>query len=114
VILRATELFEIGPQHLSRRAAGACPLHHLKPGRDAVSIPAGRAGDRVGTTRVLAAGAALFALAYVGIRRHPRQLRAAPIALLAIMQSAGNLAASAVAGAPWTLVSPAAAFIYGP
>jgi hypothetical protein len=32
--------------------------------------------------------------------------------MLATVQSLGNLAASAVAGMLWTLVSPAAAFLY--
>jgi hypothetical protein len=32
--------------------------------------------------------------------------------LLAAIQSVGNLAASALAGVLWTLISPAAAFLY--
>jgi len=109
------------------------------------SIPAGRTADRFGNTRVLAAGAALFALAYLGLAlsdasfillggcflaagigigcaetaEHaavanlaPEGLRGSAFGLLAAFQSAGNLAASAIAGALWTLVSPTAAFLY--
>jgi MFS family permease len=65
-----------------------------------------------------------FALAGVGIAcvetaEHaavaalaPEGLRGSAFGLLAALQSVGNLAASAVAGALWTLVSPRAAFIY--
>jgi len=42
----------------------------------------------------------------------PEGLRGSAFGFLAALQSVGNLAASAVAGALWTLVSPAAAFIY--
>lgn len=42
----------------------------------------------------------------------PDRLRGSAFGLLAAVQSFGNLAASAVAGALWTLVSPKAAFIY--
>jgi len=42
----------------------------------------------------------------------PPQLRGSAFGLLAAVQSFGNLAASAVAGVLWTLVSPAAAFLY--
>lgn len=65
-----------------------------------------------------------FALAGVGIgcvetAEHaavatlaPQSLRGSAFGLLAAVQSFGNLAASAIAGALWTLVSPAAAFAY--
>jgi MFS family permease len=42
----------------------------------------------------------------------PEELRGSAFGLLATIQSVGNLAASAVAGALWTLVSPRAAFLY--
>lgn len=70
---------------------------------------------------LLAAG---FALAGVGIAcaetaehaavaaEAPVDLRGSAFGLLAAAQSFGNLAASAIAGLLWTLISPAAAFIY--
>jgi MFS family permease len=42
----------------------------------------------------------------------PADLRGSAFGLLAAVQSFGNLAASAIAGLLWTLVSPEAAFIY--
>lgn len=42
----------------------------------------------------------------------PAQLRGSAFGLLATIQAAGNLAASAIAGLIWTLVSPTAAFAY--
>jgi MFS family permease len=42
----------------------------------------------------------------------PENLRGSAFGALAAVQSFGNLAASAVAGALWTLVSPRAAFLY--
>jgi hypothetical protein len=42
----------------------------------------------------------------------PQMLRGSAFGLLAAVQSFGNLAASAIAGALWTLVSPAAALAY--
>ncbi len=42
----------------------------------------------------------------------PADLRGSALGLLAAVQSFGNLAASAIAGLLWTLVSPEAAFIY--
>ena len=42
----------------------------------------------------------------------PQDLRGSAFGALAAVQSFGNLAASAVAGALWTLVSPRAAFLY--
>ena len=70
---------------------------------------------------VLGAG---FVLAGVGIgaaetaehaavaERAPELIRGSAFGLLAAMQSAGNLAASAVAGVLWTAVSPGAAFLW--
>jgi MFS family permease len=45
-------------------------------------------------------------------RLAPESLRGSAFGLLAAVQSLGNLAASAVAGLLWTLVSPEVAFIY--
>ena len=42
----------------------------------------------------------------------PPDLRGSAFGALAAVQSFGNLAASAVAGGLWTLVSPRAAFLY--
>ena len=42
----------------------------------------------------------------------PTNLRGSAFGLLAAVQSFGNLAASVIAGALWTLVSPRAAFLY--
>jgi MFS family permease len=65
-----------------------------------------------------------FALAGIGIgfvetaehasvaQLAPSETRGSAFGLLAAVQSFGNLAASAVAGLLWTLVSPAAAFVY--
>ena len=70
---------------------------------------------------LLAAG---FALAGIGIgcvetAQHaavasiaPERLRGSAFGMLATVQSVGNLAASGIAGLLWTLVSPAAAFVY--
>ena len=45
-------------------------------------------------------------------RLAPPGIRGSAFGLLAAVQSFGNLAASAVAGALWTLASPAAAFVF--
>ena len=42
----------------------------------------------------------------------PNQIRGSAFGLLAAIQSFGNLAASAIAGALWTLASPRLAFLY--
>ena len=42
----------------------------------------------------------------------PNEVRGSAFGLLAAIQSFGNLAASAIAGALWTLVSPRLAFLY--
>ncbi|MGH2630489.1 MAG: MFS transporter, partial [Actinomycetota bacterium] len=70
---------------------------------------------------ILAAG---FVLAGVGIgaaetaehaavaTRAPEQIRGSAFGLLAALQSAGNLAASVVAGVLWTAFSPTVAFLW--
>jgi MFS family permease len=77
-----------------------------------------RAGDGIALLAVL------FLLAGVGIglvetaenaavaALAPDAVRGSAFGLLAAMQSFGNLAASAVAGLLWTLVSPEVAFLY--
>lgn len=145
LILRATELFEPGRSTTSATQLALVLYAAYNLTATLVSVPAGRAGDRHGTTRVLAAGAGLFLLAYAGLAaagpnfalvgvcfvaaglaigcaetaEHagvahlaPEGIRGSAFGLLAAIQSVGNLAASAIAGALWTLVSPAAAFIY--
>jgi MFS family permease len=44
--------------------------------------------------------------------RAPEAIRGSAFGLLAAMQSAGNLVASAVVGILWTAISPAAAFLW--
>jgi MFS family permease len=145
LILRATELFEPGRSTTSATQLALVLYTAYNLAATLISVPAGRAGDRRGTTRVLAAGAALFLLAYAGLaatgasfallgvcfvaaglgvgcaetaehaavaQLTPEGIRGSAFGLLAALQSAGNLAASAIAGALWTLLSPAAAFIY--
>ena len=145
LILRATELFEPGRSTTSATQLALVLYAAYNLAATLVSVPAGRAGDRHGTTRVLAAGAGLFLLAYAGLAatgpsfallgvcfiaaglaigcaetaEHaavahlaPQGIRGSAFGLLAAIQSVGNLAASAIAGVLWTLVSPAAAFIY--
>ncbi len=145
LILRATELFQ--PGRSKDRATQLALLLYVgyNVAATLISIPAGAHGDRRGATRVMAAGAASFAAAYVwfavgpsqvivlmpafvlagiGIgcaetAEHaavanlaPEQLRGSAFGLLAAIQAAGNLAASAIAGVLWTAVSPDAAFIF--
>ncbi|MDQ3849679.1 MAG: MFS transporter, partial [Actinomycetota bacterium] len=145
LILRATELFEPGRSHASAVQLALALYTAYNVAATVASIPAGRTADRLGNTRVLGAGAALFALAYLGLAlsgaslvllggcfvaagiaigcaetaEHaavanlaPAALRGSAFGLLAALQSAGNLAASAAAGILWTLVSPTAAFLY--
>jgi MFS family permease len=66
LILRATELLDPGRTHASaiQLATALYVLYNLAA--TLVSFPAGRAGDRVGTLRVLITGIALFAAAYAG------------------------------------------------
>jgi len=145
LILRATELFDPGRSHDSAVQLALVLYTAYNLAATVASIPAGRIADRHGNTRVLAAGAALFALAYLGLAltgasfillgacflaggvaigcaetaEHaavaslaPEEIRGSAFGLLAALQSAGNLAASATAGALWTLISPTAAFLY--
>jgi MFS family permease len=145
LILRATELFEPGRSTAAAAQLALVLYTTYNLAATLISIPAGRAGDRIGTARVLAGGAALFLLAYIGFAatdasfallaacfvaagvgigcvetaEHagvahlaPEGLRGSAFGLLAAIQSVGNLAASAIAGALWTLISPAAAFLY--
>jgi len=107
------------------------PAGHLGDRRGMVRVLAGGVALFGAAYVVLAAtGASIalilvgFALAGVGIgcvetAEHaavatlaPETLRGSAFGLLAAVQSFGNLAASAIAGALWTLVSPAAAFAY--
>ena len=76
----------------------------------------------VGANLLLLATA--FVLAGVGIgaaetaehaavaTRAPEAIRGSAFGLLAALQSAGNLAASAIGGALWTTFSPAVAFVW--
>jgi len=145
LILRATELFDPRRSHDSAVQLALVLYTAYNLAATVASIPAGRIADRYGNTRVLATGAALFAIAYLGLAltgasfialgacflaagiaigcaetaEHaavanlaPEGLRGSAFGLLAALQSAGNLAASAIAGALWTLISPTAAFLY--
>ncbi len=148
LILRATDLLR--PGHGERTATSlALALYVLyNVAATAASLPAGRLADRLGehgAVRVLTAGVALFAAAYVGFAvtgahlavlalpfaaagaaigcvetaQHtavaslaPSQIRGSAFGLLASIQAAGNVAASAIAGALWSAVSAQAAFLY--
>lgn len=145
LILRAIEL--LTPGH-GRNAAAQIALAlytAYNAAATAISVPAGRFGDRRGPVLVLTTGTAAFGLGYltlavtgaelavlalafvaagVGIgcvetaehaavaRLAPEALRGSAFGMLATVQSVGNLAASAIGGLLWTLVSPAAAFVY--
>jgi MFS family permease len=145
LILRATE--SLTPAHGADRAAQIALMLYTayNLAAMAVSIPAGRHGDRRNPIAVLAVGAGVFAAAYgllaidgaalavlaigfvlagvgsgsVETAEHaavaalaPASIRGSAFGLLATVQSFGNLAASAVAGLLWTLLSPTAAFAY--
>jgi MFS family permease len=75
LILRATELLrpEHGRQAATQLAIGLYVLYNAAAAIS--SIPAGRAGDARGTTRVLALGVALFAVAYLGFAAGGTQVR---------------------------------------
>jgi MFS family permease len=107
------------------------PAGHLGDRRGTRLVLLGGAGAFLGAYLLFAGvGASVpllaggFALAGVGIgaaetaehaavaARAPEHIRGSAFGLLAALQSAGNLAASAVAGALWTLVSPTAAFVW--
>lgn len=67
LILRATELFDPGRSHDTAVQLALVLYTAYNLAATLASIPAGRTADRFGNTRVLAAGAALFALAYLGL-----------------------------------------------
>ncbi len=67
LILRATELLDSDRSHDSAVQLALVLYTADNLAATLASIPAGRTADRFGNTRVLAAGAALFALAYVGL-----------------------------------------------
>jgi MFS family permease len=69
-----------------------------------LAVPFLLAGVAIGCVET-AEHAAVAALA-------PEQLRGSAFGLLAFVQAGGNLAASAIAGLLWTVVSPTAAFAY--
>ena len=69
-----------------------------------LALPFAAAGLAIGAVET-AEHSAVAALA-------PINLRGSAFGLLAAIQAAGNLAASAIAGVIWTAVSPTAAFIY--
>jgi MFS family permease len=110
---------------------GSVPAGHLGDRRGMVRVMAGGVALFGAAYVVLAATGASIALILVGFvlagvaigcvetAEHaavatlaPESLRGSAFGLLAAVQSFGNLAASAVAGALWTLVSPEAAFVY--
>lgn len=67
LILRATELLEPGRSHRSATQLALVLYTGYNLAATLASIPAGHAGDRRGMLRILAAGAACFLLAYVGL-----------------------------------------------
>lgn len=67
LILRATELLEPGRSHSSATQLALVLYTGYNLAATLASIPAGHAGDRRGMLRILAAGAACFLLAYVGL-----------------------------------------------
>lgn len=145
LILRATELYTPGRGAEGAARAALVLYTAYNVAAAAASFPAGRLADRVGNTRVLRVGVALFLGSYLGFAaatanfvtllaafvaagvaigcvetaEHsavaalaPEHLRGSAFGLLAGIQSAGNLAASGIAGVLWTAVSPSAAFAY--
>jgi len=106
---------------LSDRLGGSGPMWVLAAGLVAFAVA--YAGFAAGPTSTVTL-ALPFVLAGVGIgcvetSEHaavaafaPPGLRGSAFGLLAFVQAAGNLAASAVAGLLWTVVSPTAAFAY--
>jgi MFS family permease len=84
LILRATELFQPGrsDNHATQLAIVLYVAYNLAA--TGISVPAGRHGDRHNPTRVLLAGAALFAAAYLWFAAGPSGLVAlAPAFVLA-------------------------------
>lgn len=145
LIPRASQLYTPGSGVVSATRTGLLLYTAYNLAATAASFPAGRLSDRIGNTRVLQLGVALFLAAYIGFAtatanlpglpsafvlaglgigccetaEHaavaslaPEDLRGSAFGLLAAIQSAGNLAASAVAGLVWTIVSPSTAFAY--
>ncbi len=104
-ILRATQLLEPGRFHTSavQLALGLYVAYNVAA--TLVSLPAGRIGDRSGSTRVLAAGVALFGASYVGFAVGGSTVLAlAPAFLLAgvaigCVETSQNAAVAAVAPA---------------
>lgn len=76
LILRATELLrpEHGRQAATQLAIGLYVLYNAAA--SVASVPAGKAGDSWGTTRVLALGVGLFAVAYLGFAAAGNQVLA--------------------------------------
>ncbi len=71
LILRATELFQPGrTEDRATQLALVCYVGY-NMAATIVSVPAGRHGDRHGSTRVLAAGASCFVLAYAWFAAGP-------------------------------------------
>lgn len=145
LILRATDLLEPGhgTDDAAQLALALYTAYNIAA--TAISVPAGRHGDRRSPVAVLVGGTVAFGLAYlvlaltgasmawlavgfvlagVGIgcvetAEHaavaamaPERLRGSAFGMLATVQALGNFAASAIAGVLWSVVSPAAAFIY--
>jgi MFS family permease len=122
VVYNATAaMVSVSAGRLSDRLGGSGPAWVLAAGVVAFAIA--YAGFAAGPTSTVAL-ALPFALAGVGIgcvetSEHaavaafaPPGLRGSAFGLLAFVQAAGNLTASAVAGLLWTVVSPTAAFAY--
>ena len=106
---------------LSDRLGGSGPVWVL--GAGVVAFAVAYAGFAFGSTSIVIL-IVPFVLAGVGIgcvetSEHaavaafaPAELRGSAFGLLAFLQAAGNLAASAIAGLLWTAVSPTVAFAY--
>ena len=126
LILRATEIFS--PGRTEDRATQLALLLYIlyNVAAAAVSVPAGRHGDRhspVGPSEVLALAPA-FVLTGIGIgcaetAQHaavailaPNRIRGSAFGILAAIQAGGNLAASTIAGILWTAASPRTAFVF--
>ncbi len=117
----AATLVSLGAGHVSDRIGAAGPQIVLVAG--VIAFAVAYALFAINTASVLLLLAS-FLLAGVGIgcaetAEHtavahgvPDHVRGSGFGLLAAIQSLGNLAASAVAGLLWSLVSPTAAFIY--
>jgi MFS family permease len=117
----AVALASLPAGRLSDRLGGRGPLRMLAAGAGLLVFA--YAGLAAGGDNV-AALAALFALAGLGTgcvetAEHsavaalaPEGLRGSAFGLLALVQSGGNLVASAIAGVLWTAISPSLAFGY--